>query len=187
MATAATACQAQPPYERVHPATLTLVIGSNGCSGTAVARRVILTASHCVTPDTKQLTANGELCEVRKQYHDGFDHVLLRVTGCHFMQTAKMGKAPKVGDRIFVWGNPSRFSDILRFGAVAGYADSGYPAMGKAQLHDFNGWNGDSGGAIFSSESGLIVAIVSVGSNPYRLMGSFPIKFTKAQWREAGV
>ena len=179
-------CEARPVYDHVHASTLTLKMGNNGCSGTAVGRYTVLSASHCFDKDTRTILANGRACKVWTIANDGNDHALLTVS-CEFKAIARLGKAPKVGDRIFVWGNPRQFTDILRFGYVAGYQDSAMPGLGRAQLHDFNGWNGDSGAAIFDKR-GRICAVVSIGSGPpYKLMGSFPLKFTKAQLREAGL
>ena len=43
----ATGCAAQPPFERVKPATFQLGVPGGSCSGTAVGYSTILTASHC--------------------------------------------------------------------------------------------------------------------------------------------
>ena len=186
-----TGCEAAPQYDHVHASTLTLKIGAAGCSGTAVGRYTVLSASHCFDSNTREIQANGRVCKVWKIVHDGNDHALLTVS-CEFKawayltRAAKAGKEPKVGTDIFVWGNPYMFSDILRFGNVAGHQDKAMPGMGRAQLHNFNGWAGDSGAAIFNMR-GNIVAVVSIGSQPYRLMGSFPLNFSRAQYREAGL
>lgn len=177
---------AQPVYDRVHGATLVLKVGRAECGGTAVGQHTLLSAAHCFEGKPKTLQASGELCEVRKIESDGKDHVLVLVGGCAFKQTAKLGPAPKTGDRIFVWGSPLQYTDILRFGRVAGYQDNAMPGMGRAQIHDFNGGPGDSGSAIFN-ERGEIAAVASIGSRGYVLMGSFPITFTRKQWASVGL
>ena len=48
---AASGCAAQPPYERVHPATFQLGVPGGTCSGTAVGWYTILTAAHCFHDD----------------------------------------------------------------------------------------------------------------------------------------
>ena len=186
-----TGCEASPQYDHVHAATLTLRIGDSGCSGTAVGRFTVLSASHCFDKDTREIQANGRACKVWKIVNDGNDHALLTVS-CEFKawatltRAAKAGREPRVGSAIFVWGNPYLFSDVLRFGNVAGHQANAMPGMGRALLHNFNGWAGDSGAAIFNSR-GNIVAVVSIGSQPYRLMGSFPLAFSTAQLQAAGL
>ena len=183
----ATGCgpaSAVPVYDRVQAATLTLVIGDSGCSGTAVARNVILTASHCFPEaQPKTLLANGELCEIRRIIKDTTDHALVTVGGCKFKVTAKVGKPAKVGDRVFTWSSPYVFRGLLIFGTVAGMAP-GELIKAPTTLYDLNLWQGSSGGGIFN-ERGELVAVVSIGTRPYRLMGSFPMGFTARQWKEA--
>jgi hypothetical protein len=177
---------ARPVYEQVHGATLRLETPLGTCSGTAVARDVALTASHCFGEDKpKTIRANGELCEVRSLVHDGNDHVLVTLGGCPFKQTAKLGKPGKVGDRVFLWSNPHIFRDLLVFGTVAG-THPGELVKAETTLYDLAGYYGSSGGAIFN-ERGEISAVVSIGTAPYRLMGSFPIVFTRKQLEAAGL
>ena len=186
LATLVTGCaDARPMYDHVHGATLRLEVPGGACSGTAISRTWVLTASHCFEADKPAtIKANGKTCEVRTIVHDGRDHALVRLRGCTFSVTAKVGRAPRVGDAIFVWGNPYTFRDMLRFGRVAGYQDDAMPGLGRAMMVDFNGWPGDSGAALFNWR-GEICAVVSIGSQPYRLMGVFPFAFTRKQWREA--
>ncbi|OGT56298.1 MAG: hypothetical protein A3E01_07030 [Gammaproteobacteria bacterium RIFCSPHIGHO2_12_FULL_63_22] len=124
-------CEAAPQYEHVHASTLTLKIGNSGCSGTAVGRYTILTATHCIAghvgkPDRfATLTANGRLCEIWKAVDDGNDHALLTVS-CEFKAVAELGKGakagrtPALGTKVFMFGSPLDFTDLLRFGRVAG-------------------------------------------------------------------
>ena len=133
-----TGCEAAPVYDRVHASTLTLKIGNSGCSGTAVGRYIVLTATHCVSDVPKTIHINGKACDVWKIVNDGADHALVTV-GSKCPQThtasltiaAKAGREPKVGTRIFLFGNPYVFSDVLRFGYVAGHQDN---AMADGRL-----------------------------------------------------
>ena len=178
-------------WDEVHGATLRLEVPGGICSGTAVGRYTILTASHCFygkdgkPTKPRTITANGELCEVWKLTTDKNDHALLVVGGCEFAITAKLGNTAKVGDRVFAWSNPSEFRDILLFGEVAGYADSDL-IDAKATLYNLNAYFGSSGGGIFNAQ-GKLVGVISIATHPYKLMGSFPLAFTKAQMREAGL
>jgi hypothetical protein len=177
---------ARPVYEELHAATMRLEVPGGVCSGTAVSRNWILTAGHCLADGAKALRANGEHCEVHAIERDQQDHILVRVGGCHFKVTAKLGKAPKVGQAIWFYGNPGDFSDQLRFGRVAGYRDNAMPGMGRAQMLDVTGTFGDSGSGVFN-EAGVLVGVVSIGNRSVGFMGMFPIQFTRAQLDRAGL
>lgn len=180
-----TGCEAAPQYEHVHASTLRLQVDGGTCSGFARKAQVIQTAGHCLSDATKQLTANGQVCNVRLIVKDKTDHALVRVSGCRFTKFARMGRTPKQGDQVFVWGNPGMFKDLLRFGSIAGYQyDEGQNAL--TTLVDINGFFGDSGAAIFNRR-GQVVGQVSVGTFPYKLMGSYDWTFTRAQLKAAGI
>jgi len=186
LGTAATACQAQPPYERVHPATFQLTVEGGTCSGFAVKHNVIATAGHCVSWGTTTVMVEGQgLCEIRAIIRDTTDHVFLRVTGCTFKHVVKFGPAPKQGDEVFLWSAPFGIRQLLIFGRVAGWMP-GELVNAQTTLYDLNGFSGSSGGPIFNMQ-GQVVAIVSIGTRPYKLMGSFPFTWTRAQWRQAGL
>lgn len=175
---------AEPVYDRVHGATLRLEVPGGICSGTAVSRDWALSASHCFEGGKpKTIRVNGELCEVHALVNDGNDHALIRLGGCPFKAWAKVGKPAKVGDKVFLWSNPFRFENILVFGTVAGY-HPGDLVKARMTLYDLNGYYGSSGGALFN-ERGEITAVLSIGTRPYVLMGSYPIAFTRKQWDEA--
>lgn len=179
------AATAAPVYERVHAATLRLEVPDGICSGTAVGKRWILSASHCFTGTApKTILANGETCEVRAIEHDGQDHALVRLGGCEFSVSAEVGKAPGVGDAIFYYGNPGPFRDMLRFGRVAGYQDNAMPGMGRAQFLDIPGTFGDSGAGVFN-EAGQLVGVISIGNRAASFMGVFPLAFSAQQWEAA--
>ena len=188
-----TGCEAAPQYDHVHASTLTLKIGDSGCSGTAVGRYVLLTATHCVDDAPKSIQVNGKVCPVYKIVNDGADHALVTVAStcpqehtATLTRAAKAGKSPKTGAPIFVWGSPVQFTSILRFGTVAGFQDDAMPGLGRSTVYDFNGGPGDSGAAIFD-KYGRIVAVVSIGSRGLVLLGSFPLAFSREQYREAGI
>jgi hypothetical protein len=174
---------AEPAYERVHAATLRLEVLGGSCSGTAISRTWILGASHCFSPETKTIRANGELCEVHQIINDGNDHALVRLGGCTFKATAKLGKVAKVGAEVFMWGSPQEFRDLLRFGRIAGHHAKAMPGMGTAQIVDITGGPGDSGAGVFNMD-GTLSGVISIG-NRMGVMGTFPLRFTDKQWSEA--
>lgn len=105
-----------------------------------------------------------------------------------FTSWTHIGQAPKPGDLIFLWGQPAFLNFLYREGHVAGYDEK----EGKVTtIYDVNGFYGDSGSGIFS-DSGQLVAVTSYAvvinyqDTQFKLMGSIPIIFTAAQYREAG-
>ena len=194
-------CNAMPPYDAVHGATMKLGVPGGSCSGTAVGHYTILTAGHCFYNDkgktTKpaSITANGETCEVWRLVDDGNDHVFLTVSGCKFNHRAKLGLPAKTGDEVFIWGNPMFLDDQLRVGRASGYgylpSSDESPVLAKRfQFFDISSTYGDSGSAIFNL-SGEIVGVLSIGTDPitrpFHLMGALPLTFTFAQWKDAGL
>jgi hypothetical protein len=178
--------EAAEPWARVHATALRLEVTGGTCSGTAVSRDWALSAAHCFEGGKpKTIRANGELCEVRALVLDGNDHALVQLGGCPFKAWAKLGNPAKQGDRVFIWTNPHVFRDLLIFGTVAG-THPGELIKARTTLYNLNGYYGSSGGAIFN-ERGEIAGVISIGTQPYRLMGSFPIVFTRAQLRAAGL
>lgn len=105
-----------------------------------------------------------------------------------FTSWAGLGKEAKPGDVVFLWGQPAFLNFLYREGHVAGYDEK----EGKVTtIYDVNGFYGDSGSGIFN-ESGQVVAVTSYAvvinynETQFKLMGSIPIIFTQAQYREVG-
>jgi S1-C subfamily serine protease len=187
-------CSAQPPYEKAKLATITLGVPGGGCSATAVGRFTLLTASHCVADGANAVVVDGKQCEVWKIVHDGYDHALLTIdSDCPQEHIAKPGKAPKIGDTVFCWGNPGCFEDLLRVGQVVGYGlmpkewgEAAEPYKHKAYFLTGPFAHGDSGAALFN-QRGEIVGTVSFGAGSLTIpadliSGMWTLHFTDEQW-----
>lgn len=177
--------------ERVHPTTLSLSInGHEGCSATAIGPHAILTAEHCIT-DLKTFKINGKPVQILRIDRDGDDHVILVVDQRFSVWAHFRRHMADVGDGVFIFGNPGFLRDILREGIVVGYTVFPKVANGlklvdrDVTVYDFNGFNGDSGSAIFNTD-GEIIAVVSFGlvqkdgDTNFKLVGSLPLLFTWA-------
>lgn len=169
-----------PAHDKVHAATLFLEMERGTCSGTAVAAHSVLTAAHCLARD-KLVKIDGEPVKVLSVRDDGDDHVLVVVdlTFNHIARVAS--QPPRVGDVVFIWGNPMGFEDLLRYGRVSGYKE-------HVTLLELHGWFGDSGAGVFN-EQGQLVGVVSslAGSPEFHQVGMFPMAFTDLQRRESGL
>jgi hypothetical protein len=186
-------CQAQPPYGRARLAAKALGVPGGSCSGTAVGRYTILTATHCVIDGANAITVDGELCEVWKIVNDGADHALLTISHtCPQKHTARIGKAPITGHEVFVWGNPGSFTSLLRICQVAGVVTmppmdvAQWPALRfPATLLTCAIAQGDSGAAVFN-RYGEVAGVISFGSGrhtfpPHLFAGALALNFTPAQ------
>lgn len=195
-------CSAQPPFGKARLSAKTLGVPGGSCSGTAVRRYVILTASHCL-PDgyATVITVNGQQCEVWKVVHDGRDHALVTVDeSCPQKHYSRIRKSRLVaGDSIFVWGNPGVFRGLLRTGMIAGdvplrdeVADELEAPRGTRSLLFAGAFGrGDSGAGVFN-ERGQLVGVLSWGSMgltypPHLFTGMLPMNFSKAQLRAMGL
>lgn len=125
--------------------------GGGVCSGTMVGPAILLTASHCF--ETADLLAvNRTPVNVVSWRDDGADHrwlVLEIDPGEH----ARMGQAPKQGDKIFLYGNPHGREDFFRVGYVVGQDEN-------AIYIDMPIGHGDSGAAIFNHR-GEVVGVIT--------------------------
>lgn len=175
---------ASSPVEKIHKVAVHLTMDNGSCSGTVVGKNTVLTATHCLS-GAKALAIDGIPVVVYKAYDDKRDHLLL-VTSLSFRDAATRGDSPKMGDAVYVIGNPGELVDIYRQGTVAGYKK--FPEA-AATLYDLNGYFGDSGAGIFNQD-GKLVGIISilyqqVGDGYMKTMGSFDLAFTAKQWQEA--
>jgi len=68
----------QSVVSRSHQATLALRMDHGTCSGTAVGKHVVLTASHCLLGETT-LAVDGSTVAVKEVINDGHDHSLVVV------------------------------------------------------------------------------------------------------------
>lgn len=175
---------ASSPVEKIHKVAVHLTMENGSCYGTVVGKNTVLTATHCLS-GAKTLAVDGIPVVVYKAYDDKQDHLLL-VTSLSFRNAASRGDLPKMGDAVYMIGNPGGLVDIYRQGTVAG--SKKFPDL-KATLYDLNGFFGDSGAGIFNQD-GKLVGVISilyqqVGDGYMKTMGSFDLAFTDAQWEEA--
>jgi hypothetical protein len=136
--------------------TLHLGLTDGNCSGTSIGHKLILTASHCFNSG-HLLTVNDQPVNVESYRDDGADHRVI-VLDTDFPPYAKFGKAPKQGDRAFMYGNPIGLRDVLRRGSVLGVSGYGYV------LDITVGW-GDSGAAVFNDRGEVIGVVKSIYSH----------------------
>lgn len=145
------------------------------CGATAVGKRTLLSAAHCVHKDDKVVLVNGTAVGILRMEFDGADHVLIVVT-VMFDHIATVTAPPKQGDRVRWYGNPIGIPDVYGEGLIVGQFEG-------RTLIDGNIWFGTSGSALFN-ERGQIVGVVSsvLGSEIYKLGAALPLRFTAEQW-----
>ena len=164
-----------------HKTTHRLAFDDGICSGTAVGRHTLLSASHCFAGE-HSLSVDGNPVEVIKIITDGADHALVTVS-VTFEDVAVRGQLAHVGDHVYYWGNPAGIADMYREGYVSGVWVIGGKSI---TLLSANGFFGDSGAGVFDTH-GQLIGVVSVmyqtASGGYlKFMGLYPLKFTAAQW-----
>jgi len=162
------------PKSDPHATTLRLEFSDGGlCSGTAVGRHTVLTATHCLEGGAVLRNINGKVASIARQEDDGKDHSLL-VVSLAFEQFAQIGGVLGQGDQVEYWGNPSGLSDQYRRGVVSGYGQG-------VVLIDANGWKGDSGAGVF--KAGKVVTVVSglFERESFGLMVVTTLEFTPKQ------
>lgn len=185
---ACSACAAQPPYERVRKSVYRMETGVGQCTATAVGPNLMISAQHCGVTSPGRVLLDGKPADVEEVIADGRDHVLFRVS-VRFDRWARIGRAPKPGDRVFVIGNPESLRDLLRLGYFAGRVDAQSPEGDEdvgTDMFDIEGGHGDSGAAIFNAK-GEIIGILTGGytpTNDFRLIRAIPMDFTPTDWRE---
>jgi len=117
--------------EEQHRATVTIVMKGKtegaGCSATAIAEHVLLTAEHCDIPDGVVYLNQTEApfihpLEVSYRIFDKQDHMLLVLPQVSFKHTIPYDPNTyvplKKGDHYYLWGNPGLIPDQYREGYV---------------------------------------------------------------------
>jgi hypothetical protein len=188
-----------------HKATLTIIITNGesehaGCSATAIAPHVILTAEHCdIENGTLYLNQNQKPftmgLEVKEKYYDNNDHMLLVVPGAEFKHFAKYNasevRTAKQGEHIYFYGNPNLIKDQYREGYASGTMhfnigpEDKLNAAGPFTMFAVSVVGGDSGSAIFSDVDGQLIGITTWGLAEGKFLGSYPLQFTQDQINQA--
>lgn len=158
------------------------------CSATAIGPSAILTAEHCL-PAIKGnvIGINDQLVRISKIIVDDMDHAIIVLDGHQFDQYARIGRLPRVGDSVFVWGN-SMFDTFLRRGYVMTYvwnkpfikipSGTGWMAL------DMRISGGDSGAGVFNGRGhlvGVITGTISTSTSAYGTV--MPFNFDRAAIR----
>lgn len=150
-------CVSVPSHNQLRETTLRLRFEDGICSGTAIAKDVILTAKHCQQGGAL-VSVNNHPVKVVGVGANKHDTMTLRVTGIEFKRWAKLGHPPSQGDRIRWWGNPKGLPDVYREGYVS-------RAWSDGAIYDATICQGDSGAGLFNAK-GEVVGVVS-GMNDF--------------------
>lgn len=126
------------------------------CSGTAISKKALLTAKHCLT--NSDIRINDKILKPYKLYADDGDTGIIVFEDDIFINYSEISKTPaSIGESVFMLGSPGPLSKILRSGEYSGYIiDKGK----RYNFYNFPIFFGDSGAGIFN-EKGEIVACVS--------------------------
>lgn len=163
-------CTSIPTADDLRATTLILRMERGLCSGTAIGPDLILTAKHCKAGGTL-LRVGDDAVTVSRMFDGKDDRLLIELTKPTFKRWAKLGKAPKQGDRVRFWGNPRGSRSWLRIGHVV----STGPGM---TVMDTYACPGDSGSGIFN-DAGEVVAVLSYLTLPADVPAE--CRFTVAQ------
>jgi hypothetical protein len=169
-----------------HRLEIPKILGTAVCSGTAVGKHTILTAAHC-NPDTDVVVIDGTPSTITNRVFDGYDHELITVTTSFKHFSYFVPAKVKLGQEVWILGNPKGIPFMLRRGIFAGIFKVSAPVPGimdgtySMHMYDINSTNGDSGSAVFNKR-GEIVDVLSVSflSDGFHLMGAFELHFNEA-------
>lgn len=186
--------------EAQHSATVTIVMSNEkehigaGCSATAIAPHVLLTAQHCdVDNGTLYLNQNIRPFQhgltVSEKYYDNNDHMLLVIPSVEFKRyiTYDVNKVREIrqGEHLYLWGNPAlimdQYREVYATGVFPYNGGTDVNAGGKFEIVSGPVVGGDSGSAIFSAEDGQLVGVTTYGLSNGQFLGSYPLHFTQAQ------
>jgi len=187
-----------------HKATVTIIMSNEakhegaGCSATAIAEHVLLTAEHC-NIDGGVLYLNqtarpfSHPLEVSEKFFDHQDHMLLVLPGVSFKHFAVYDpdtyKPFVQGDHYYFWGNPALLADQYREGYVTGRViDPLEPGeidvVSPFLLLSGPVVGGDSGSAIFRTD-GNLAGVLTYGVFNGLFAGVYPLAFTADQVAQA--
>ncbi len=157
------------------------VVDGPECSGTAIGKHALLTATHCESP-TEKIRVNGRDATIVFLLRDGADHTIYLLSGVEFEYYARVFQNEMaVGDEVFMFGNPAGFSRLYRKGVVSGqyFLDD---EKKLAIVLDINNFYGDSGAGVFNKNGDLLgVMSLLLGNNQkqaqFKVAGLYAMKF----------
>jgi hypothetical protein len=145
----------------VHEFTLLVEFIEGGhCSATKVGRSTILLAAHCLSPGMTAVLIEKTPVAITAIDEGPGDQARLTLRA-EFKRWAFIGRPPKQGDEVFMFGNPAHHRDQLRRGYIAGTRDDG---LITAMLPL---WKGDSGSAVFNDRGQIVALVVQWDVNEY--------------------
>lgn len=158
--------------------------GTHMCGGTAIGRRTIVTASHCLLPEVGLTSMDGKPVVITKVHDDGKDHVMVYVDR-DLPTVAKRGRPLAIGDDVYIWGHPHGLGLLFRKGYYAG--DIKHPGTGvNYYTYDVESIFGDSGSGIFNSKGelvGMVSQLLSLDPR-FRMVITAEFHFTPEQWKD---
>lgn len=184
---------AKTPLQASRDSYVELHVEGHGftCGATAVGRRTVVTAEHCVTEDGKfvaGLTVDGQ--PPVKIILDGQEHALILVAQDLHKRPVKLANKPvAIGDKLFVYGRPMDMGLLFREGIYSGNVLLSGMLPNNWRVTSIMGAPGDSGSGIFDKD-GRLVGSVSIGLNiavfgpAWSPLGWHDYNFTAAQWKE---
>jgi len=149
-------------YERIKKANFVLENWTNNmqCSGTLIKYKdefYILTCRHIITSASdfviaRDTVTNGRYYLVLEKEDKKFDLALFRIYIHSNDYVTIASKYPKVGDKVYIIGNPDYLTDILTTGIIVKKTKDSY--LTSAPIY-----YGNSGGAVLNNKGELIGVI----------------------------
>lgn len=189
LAVAAGMCADAPALTQDSASAITLAFSTDVCSGTVVAPRVILTATHCFeSEDVPNVKVNKDVVAIWKRVDDGNDHTLIEVSKV-FKVYSPLGGVLAQTDPVHIFGNPAGMPHVYREGVVAALVRSDNRVVYLIQMPTFFG---DSGAGVFDAQGRVTTAITGVdrvANQGYSLQFAFayPLGFSRDDLQTVGM
>lgn len=189
LAASAGFCSTVPALSRDSLSAVTLQFSDNICSGTVVAPRVILTATHCFDNlEATNVKVNQDVVGIWHRADDGNDHTLIEVSKL-FKDFAPLGGVLSQTDPVHIFGNPPGMPNAYRLGVVAAIAHEGNKVTYLFQMPAFFG---DSGAGVFDAQGRVTTAITGITLSQRRgysiqFAFAYPLAFSRDDLKTVGM